>query len=142
MMVLGKAATTSGRAWVWPAAILLVLAATTAMAQSRGRVPLERDPGAASAMQISRPEQSPWLALPTADDLSACMPDGDPPPGRAIVQCRVGAKGALEHCDLTKIRDARMKAVTTCVLPSFRAKTLYMGRLVEVPMQFTEEPAK
>jgi hypothetical protein len=124
----------------WLGCALVVLTATTALAQGRGRVDQSHGPGGAA--QTAFPEQSPWLALPTSDDLNTCIPDGDPPPGRAVVECRVGAKGALERCDLSKVRDAHMKAVAACVLPKFQAKVLYAGKLVEVPMQFTDEPAK
>lgn len=130
------------RGLTWLAAALLVLVATAAVAQSRrlGNGPV-RGSDAGAASQTMFPEQSPWLALPTSEDLNVCMPEGDPPAESALVECLVGGKGELIKCDLGKIRDPRMKVVAACVLPKFQAKTRYSGRLVSVPMQFTAEPA-
>jgi hypothetical protein len=100
-----------------------------------------RPPSAAYVGDIAFPENSPWTALPTSDDLRACMPGVTAAPaGKAEATCRVGNRGGLEKCDLAEIKDSQMRQWAACILPKFQAKIVYSGQLVKAPLQFTDAP--
>lgn len=134
-----RAGRRTGRRLARLAGLALLAAATGALAQGPSR---QSHPSNSTADVQMSPKQSPWQSIPTSGDLRACVPDAaNPPPGRAVAECRVGAQGGLENCDLGEIHDAGLKRVAACILPKFRAKLIYRDKLVRAPIQLTSEPA-
>jgi len=87
--------------------------------------------------QSRRPENSPWIATPSSEELIACSPEGAAlPKGRAVAMCRVGPRGKLEDCTFDRVvGGAPMRAWAACAIAGFTARSELRGRTVEVPVE-------
>ena len=91
--------------------------------------------------------QPVWLKLPTGADMARYRPDGARASGRAVIECKVSARGLLEFCHVLEEtageqygRAALRVAGRFRMGPQDRTGQPTAGRPVRLPLAWTVMP--